>query len=82
MPYLDGIGVLERLDKQDLARRPKVLMLTAFGQESIHTPGTEQGADYYILKPFDLNILTDRLRQLFSGATVAAPRGAHCPRAG
>jgi two-component system response regulator (stage 0 sporulation protein A) len=74
MPYLDGIGVLERLDKQDLARRPKVLMLTAFGQESITHRVLELGADYYILKPFDLNILTDRLRQLFSGATVAAPR--------
>jgi len=74
MPYLDGIGVLERLEKQELARRPKVLMLTAFGQESITHRVLELGADYYILKPFDLNILTDRLRQLFSGTAMATPR--------
>ena len=65
MPYLDGIGVLERMDKQALEKKPKVVMLTAFGQESITHRVLELGADYYILKPFDLNILTDRLRQLF-----------------
>lgn len=64
MPYLDGIGVLERLTKEELEKRPKIVMLTAFGQESITHRVVELGADYYILKPFDLNILTDRLRQL------------------
>lgn len=66
MPYLDGIGVLERLDKEDLQKRPKIVMLTAFGQESITHRVVELGADYYILKPFDLNILTERLRQMVS----------------
>jgi two-component system response regulator (stage 0 sporulation protein A) len=66
MPYLDGIGVLERLDKDEIEKRPKIVMLTAFGQESITHRVVELGADYYILKPFDLNILTERLRQLFS----------------
>ncbi len=74
MPYLDGIGVLERLDKQDSEKRPKIVMLTAFGQESITHRVLELGADYYILKPFDLNILTERLRQLFSMAPAAAPK--------
>ncbi|HEY3313854.1 MAG TPA: response regulator, partial [Bacillota bacterium] len=31
MPHLDGIGVLERLNGLGLVKRPKVLMLTAFG---------------------------------------------------
>lgn len=74
MPYLDGIGVLERLERQEQTRRPKVVMLTAFGQESITHRVMELGADYYILKPFDLNILTDRLRQLFAHGAVATPR--------
>ncbi len=74
MPYLDGIGVLERLDRQDSIKRPKVLMLTAFGQESITHRVLELGADYYILKPFDLNILTDRLRQLFTTGSAPPPK--------
>ena len=74
MPYLDGIGVLERLDKLDQVKRPKVVMLTAFGQESITHRVLELGADYYILKPFDLSILTERLRQLFASGAAATPR--------
>lgn len=72
MPYLDGIGVLERLNEQNLEHRPKILMLTAFGQESITHRVVGLGADYYILKPFDLDILADRLRQL---AKKAEPPG-------
>lgn len=75
MPYLDGIGVLERLEQQDADKRPKVVMLTAFGQESITHRVLELGADYYILKPFDLSILTERLRQLFARGPIS-PRPA------
>ena len=35
MPSLDGFGVLERLNSQTTMKRPKVIMLTAFGQESL-----------------------------------------------
>lgn len=73
MPYLDGIGVLEQLAGQQFAKRPKFVMLTAFGQESITHRVLELGADYYILKPFDLDILAQRLRQMARG-TVALPK--------
>lgn len=35
MPHLDGLGVLERLRDMNLSPQPKVIMLTAFGQENI-----------------------------------------------
>lgn len=70
MPHLDGIGVLEKLsDTSNL--RPKVIMLTAFGQESITQRALELGADYYILKPFDFSVLTTRIRQLVNGLNVS-----------
>ncbi|HAI20971.1 MAG TPA: sporulation transcription factor Spo0A [Clostridiales bacterium UBA8153] len=62
MPRLDGIGVLERLVQRE--KRPKVIMLTAFGQETMTQRVLGMGADYYILKPFDLEVLTDRIREL------------------
>ncbi|OPY57665.1 MAG: Stage 0 sporulation protein A [Pelotomaculum sp. PtaU1.Bin035] len=62
MPYLDGIGVLENLAEFD--HRPKIIMLTAFGQESITQRAVHLGADYFILKPFDFNLLVDRIRQI------------------
>jgi two-component system response regulator (stage 0 sporulation protein A) len=63
MPHLDGIGVLERLVR-DEAGRPRVVMLTAFGHESVTQRVVSLGADYYVLKPFSLDVLADRIRQL------------------
>ncbi len=64
MPHLDGIGVLEELNDMDLHPQPKVIMLTAFGHENITRRAVELGAAYYILKPFNLEILAERIRQL------------------
>lgn len=64
MPHLDGIGVLEKLNTMGMSARPKVIMLTAFGQEGITQRVVELGADYYVLKPFNLEVLIQRVRQL------------------
>jgi len=67
MPHLDGIGVLEKLSENATNHRPKVIILTAFGQESITQKAVELGADYYILKPFDFSVLATRIKQLTGG---------------
>lgn len=64
MPHLDGLGVLERLRDMDLNPQPKIIMLTAFGQENITQRAVQLGASYYILKPFDMEVLANRVRQL------------------
>lgn len=64
MPHLDGLGVLERLPNMNLSSQPKIIMLTAFGQENITQRAVQLGASYYILKPFDMDILASRIRQL------------------
>lgn len=73
MPVLDGIGALERLG-EIVARMPKVIMLTAFGQETVTRRAVELGVSYFILKPFDMPLLADRIRQVMQGnaAPVAA----------
>lgn len=70
MPHLDGIGVLEKLASGNMSHRPKVIMLTAFGQETVTQRAVELGADYYILKPFDFSVLGNRIRQLAEGVNV------------
>lgn len=72
MPHLDGIGVLERINTL-ATKRPKIIMLTAFGQESITQRVVELGADYYILKPFNMDVLASRVRQLASSITAQRP---------
>lgn len=70
MPHLDGIGVLERLASANSQNRPRVIILTALAQESVTQRAISLGADYYILKPFDFNILGTRIRQLIDGRNV------------
>ncbi len=66
MPYLDGIGVLEELNKRGRDPEMKIIMLTAFGHQEVTQRIVDLGADYYILKPFDLEKLVDRIQQLMS----------------
>lgn len=70
MPHLDGLGVLERLD--NFGKKPKVIILTSFGQEHMTQRAVQLGADYFILKPFDLDTLGKRIRQLI-GTTEITP---------
>lgn len=63
MPYLDGMGVLARLSEMNLNPRPKVIILSAFEEESIVSKSSKLGADYYLMKPFDKDVLISRIRQ-------------------
>ncbi|MEW6080641.1 MAG: sporulation transcription factor Spo0A [Bacillota bacterium] len=64
MPQLDGIGVLEEMEASGIEPRPRVIVLTAFGQEKVTREAARLGADYFVLKPFDLGVLSNRIRQL------------------
>lgn len=70
MPHLDGLGVMEKLG--DVPNKPRVIILTSFGQENMTQRAVQLGADYYILKPFDLDTLGKRIRQLV-GVNEAIP---------
>jgi len=69
MPYLDGIGVLEKLNEMSLAKKPRVIILTAFAQESVTQRAVELGAEYLLLKPLNLQILSDRVLQIMQGSS-------------
>lgn len=64
MPHLDGLGVLERLNMMNLEKKPKVIVLSAVGQDKITQRTIELGADYYVVKPFDFEIFMNRLREI------------------
>lgn len=64
MPYLDGIGVLERVLTMELKKKPLFVMLSAVGQDKITERALALGAEYYIVKPFDMETLINRIRQL------------------
>jgi len=64
MPHMDGLAVLEKI--ADMQDRPVCILLSEVTQEKVVAKALELGADYYMAKPFDLEVLVKRLRQLTS----------------
>ena len=64
MPHLDGIGVLEKINMIKSEKKPTCIMLSAVGQDNITQRAISLGAEYYVVKPFDIELLIKRIRQL------------------
>lgn len=74
MPHLDELGVLEKLNGMDLDKMPRVIVLSAVGQDKITQQAITLGADYYVVKPFDMDIFTKRIREMFNTQDVETKR--------
>ena len=65
MPKLDGLGVMEKVRKDtEFKKSPSFIVITAIGQEGVTESAFELGANYYIMKPFDNNMVLSRIKQL------------------
>lgn len=70
MPERDGLAVLEEMVKNEDTTMPTTIVMSAIGQEKITQKAIALGATYYVVKPFDMGTLTDRLRDLLSNEVV------------
>jgi two-component system response regulator (stage 0 sporulation protein A) len=77
MPKLDGIGVLEKLHAANNTSS-MCIMLTAITGEQITQKAFSLGAKYYIAKPFDMELLVSRIRQLTTPVTTKALGSSIC----
>lgn len=68
MPHLDGLGVLEKVNKMGLDKLPKFIILSAVGQDKITQRAINLGADYYVIKPFDFEIFINRIREMIKSS--------------
>ena len=64
MPHLDGLGVLERINSMNFKNPPICIMLSAVGQDKITQKAISLGAQYYVVKPFDIDVLIKRIKEL------------------
>lgn len=64
MPNVDGIGVLEKLNGAKGKKRPVVIMMTENVNDSIAATCLDLGADYFMIKPFDMELLYERINLL------------------
>ena len=64
MPHLDGLGVLEKLNESNMEKKPMCIILSAVGQDKITQKAISLGAQYYIVKPFDISVLVKRIKEI------------------
>ncbi len=64
LPGMDGLAVCRQLKSDNATSTIPIIMVSAKGEESDIVTGLELGADDYITKPFNPNILKARVRAM------------------
>ena len=72
MPGLDGFGLAERVRKSD--KKIPILFMTALDDKPAKLRGYALGADDYVVKPFDPDILLLRVGALLRRANIERSR--------
>lgn len=65
MPGIDGITVMEKVrEDKTLNSKPDFIVISAVGRDSVTEDAFNMGAAYYIMKPFDNEVLVNRIRYI------------------
>lgn len=64
MKNLDAIGVMKQLNHKNKSKRPACIVTSSFESKFMEGEFMKQGVEYYVLKPFDLPALVDRVNDL------------------
>lgn len=63
MPKMDGLTVMEHVGHdKTVKKQPHFIIVTAVGQERITEDAFNKGANYYIMKPFNNEVLLNRIK--------------------
>lgn len=72
MPYRDGYGLVRAIRDHERLRDVPVLILSMRDREDDIVRGFDDGADDYVVKPFNARELLARVRKLLSRASAVA----------
>ena len=64
MPKKDGLAVLEHIYKKEVDK--KVIVLTSYNTQETIRKASELGANYFMLKPFDLPVLESKIMEVMT----------------
>ena len=64
MPKMNGMEVCRRVKKELLMNDIYIVLLTAKGQELDRLKGQEVGADVYMTKPFDPEVILSKAKEV------------------
>ena len=70
MPKVDGLSVMEKMHQdRTIKKMPSFIVVSAVGQERITEDAFNLGAEYYVLKPFDTQMLLNRIKHMKTSAS-------------
>ncbi len=64
MPEIDGFFVLEQLEQADMEKKPEIIVITGLGRDDFVQRAMSLGAQYYIVKPYKLDLLYSRIHDM------------------
>lgn len=64
MTQIDGLEVLKRMEAMDMKDKPKVIIYSTMCQDSYITSAMNLGAYYFVTRPFDLDVLHERIVEI------------------
>ncbi len=79
LPQIDGLEVCKILKSNAKTKAIPVLMLTAKGSDTDEVVGLEVGADDYVAKPFNIPVLTARVKKLLQRRAAPGPSVSEAP---
>ena len=71
MPILDGLSVIERLKTMDLDPMPHIIVISALGQDKITQRALSLGADYYFIKPFNMEEFIKKIKKILNNTVFS-----------
>ncbi len=80
MPRMDGLELLEKLQKSNLKKKPMCIMLSAVNNDNITNKALQLGAYYYLVKPIEDNdVVLKRIRQAVKSRSTVPRESADIP---
>lgn len=74
MPKLDGLEVMQKINSDsNLKKHPAFIVISAIGKETITEDAFSQGAVYFIMKPFENEMIINKIKQVSGNAQGALP---------
>ena len=73
MPGLDILGVLNSLKDMNEKDRPLIMAMSCFDNPRLEKQALDAGAAYYFLRPFDINMMAQRIIQLSDWSNEISP---------
>jgi CheY-like chemotaxis protein len=62
MPGMSGLELLHRIKQNNYTPPPIVMMITAYGDSENYNQAMKLGADDFLTKPLDFNLLKEKLK--------------------